>query len=156
VTKATKVNSRASAATCVHQLPLIRCAHHCSSDLRDLKEADRERSGFDRESHGPLGDDFRLTLWRRLDGCSVLPAVIGRWMPADEWSKGDSVRRGIAAALERGIRVVPVLVGSASLPPPDRLPEDIKDLASCQYFRIRKHHASRDTEELVQDLSGHR
>src|SRR3954454_18329783 len=67
------------------------------------------------------GEDFVEAIQRTVASCDALVAVIGRsWLMAQD-QKGqrrlddpeDFVRLEIAAALERGIRVIPALVGNA-------------------------------------------
>jgi hypothetical protein len=74
---------------------------------------------------------------RKLENVDVLLAVIGpRWLDATDKKTGkrrlddpnDLVRTEIATALRRGIRVVPVLVGEATLPSAEELPDDLKKL----------------------------
>jgi molybdopterin biosynthesis enzyme len=61
----------------------------------------------------------------------VFLAVIGtRWVELlDEYREDDFVVIEIKAALDQRKRVIPVLVGGASMPQADRLPEAIRPLA---------------------------
>ncbi len=69
------------------------------------------------------GDNFTTVIDRSLDVSDALLAVIGsRWLTVTEQNGGrrldnpsDFVRVEIAKALERGIRVIPVLVGWGDL-----------------------------------------
>ena len=71
------------------------------------------------------GLDFAEVIWKAIDSCAVLVALIGpQWATlTDEKgrrrhdSPGDYVRSEIQAALERGMRVIPVLVDGARPPP---------------------------------------
>ena len=84
-----------------------------------------------------LGRDFRHVLQERLSSCDMVLALIGPdWIDiTDEQgnrrldSPTDFVRQELSAALKRGVPVTPVLVQGARIPPPERLPDDIKDLA---------------------------
>jgi hypothetical protein len=76
------------------------------------------------------GLDFVEAIERAISSSDVLIAVIGRsWLTATD-STGrerlqdshDYVRMEIAAALQRDIRVIPVLVQGASMPSADELP----------------------------------
>src|SRR3954467_11288103 len=70
----------------------------------------------DLESTGP-GADFADVIADAIARCDTLLAVIGRdWLGARLEDPQDWVRVEIASALEREIRVVPVLVAGASLP----------------------------------------
>jgi hypothetical protein len=82
------------------------------------------------------GVDFRNVINDKIASCGVLLAVIGPgWLDA----KDDSGHRRLdnpadfhletAAALKRGIPVVPVLVHGARMPKPEQLPEDLGALA---------------------------
>jgi hypothetical protein len=78
------------------------------------------------------GVDFVDTIEQSVGSCDVLIAVIGnRWLISSEADGGrrldnpdDFVRLEIATALKRNIRVIPVLVDGASMPPPRDLPDD--------------------------------
>ncbi len=90
------------------------------------------------------GLDFGEVIAKAVGSCDVLLAVIGdHWFDAvDEHGRrrlddpDDMVVLEIATALERGIRVVPVLVGRA--PPPRRsdLPDVLAPLARRQGVRL--------------------
>jgi hypothetical protein len=83
------------------------------------------------------GIDFFQAIEASVGSCDVLIAVIGkRWLLSpDEGGKRrldnleDFVRLEIATALERNIRVIPVLVDAASMPRSNDLPDDLKLLA---------------------------
>jgi TIR domain len=81
------------------------------------------------------GDDFAEVISDAVSSCAVLLAVIGdRWLAAaDEDGRrlddpGDFVRLEIEAALTRGVRVIPVLVGGARMPRPAQLPPSLASL----------------------------
>lgn len=87
----------------------------------------------------PLGSDFRSILSDRLSSCNVAIVVIGpRWEGTTPQGKrrieqaNDYVRIEIATALKRGIPVIPVLVEGGEIPPPESIPEDVRDLAYRQ------------------------
>jgi class 3 adenylate cyclase/tetratricopeptide (TPR) repeat protein len=84
------------------------------------------------------GVDFGDVIGQTIAQCDALIAVIGRdWVSALRPSRRarrsdgseDWVRREIAAALARNIRVIPVLVQGAKMPSRAELPDDIKGLA---------------------------
>jgi hypothetical protein len=85
----------------------------------------------------PLGVDFRHHIRQAVASCDVFLAVIGSdWLSTctregcrrlDDES--DFVRLEIAAALERKSLFIPLLVRGASIPRPDELPAQIRDLA---------------------------
>ena len=84
------------------------------------------------------GDDFVEVITSRVASCDVLIAVIGkgRCDAADERGNrrlddpNDFVRIEITTALQRRIRVIPALVGGASMPQPRDLPEALSPLAT--------------------------
>ena len=76
------------------------------------------------------GVDFVDAIGRAVGSCEVLIVIIGReWLSAGHEGKrriddpSDFVRIETAAALVRGIRVVPVLVEGAAMPRADELPD---------------------------------
>jgi TIR domain len=92
-----------------------------------------ERNVFrDIDSLGP-GVNFAAKLKEKLELCDVLIAVIGPgWLNASDEhgsrrldNPEDYVRSEIVRALDRGITVVPVLVGGSRLPDPGDLPQTL-------------------------------
>ncbi len=106
------------------------------------------------------GDDFTTVIERKLGVSDALVAVIGEhWLSVTEPSGGrrldnpnDFVRIEIAKALERGIRVIPVLVGGATLPHPSDLPDNLKALCERQAVEIRDTRFHEDAKDLVDVL----
>src|SRR4051794_30836755 len=98
---------------------------------------------MDLDSTAP-GADFVEVINNTLAACDALIAVIGRdWKTETRAPLGerashreDWVQREIATALERNIRVIPVLVEGAQMPGSDELPEDIKGLARRQAIEL--------------------
>ena len=83
------------------------------------------------------GQRFDKELEKALSQTDVLLAIIGpRWLEllAERQANGgrDYVREEIAAALQRGVVVVPVLIERTPLPRHDVLPDDIRDLSSTR------------------------
>jgi hypothetical protein len=62
---------------------------------------------------------------------------------------GDFVRLEIGTALKRGIRVIPVLVDGASMPPSGQLPEDLKPLALRNALNVSHERFRADAERLI-------
>jgi tetratricopeptide (TPR) repeat protein len=91
-----------------------------------------------------LGDDFVTAIEKTVGECDVLIAVIGtRWLNCKDEEDSrrldnpeDFVRREIATALKRDIRVIPVLVDGASMPRSIDLPDDLKPLVRRNALRI--------------------
>jgi formylglycine-generating enzyme required for sulfatase activity len=97
----------------------------------------------------PIGMDFRRCIGDAVNQCDVLLAVIGdRWLDArfaDGPRQGgrrledpnDYVRIEIESALARGIPVVPLLVGKATMPGEAHLPDGLKELAFRHAAEVR-------------------
>jgi hypothetical protein len=108
-----------------------------------------------------LGEDFVDVLSERVGRCDALVAVIGAsWCSsADARNQRrldhphDFVRIEIEAALERGIRVIPVLVDGASMPRPEDLPDSLKKLARRQGIEVSHTHFDSDVKKLTRTLS---
>jgi len=91
------------------------------------------------------GADFVEVLKEVVANCDILLAVIGRrWLEANDergqrrlTNPGDFVRLEIVAALERNVRVIPILVGDAKMPGPGDLPTDLLRLARRQAIDLR-------------------
>ena len=91
-----------------------------------------------------LGRDFRQILHESLESCDTVLALIGpNWLDIRDASgrrrlddPADIVRQEIATALKRNIPVAPVLLQGASMPPEQRLPDDLKDLAFRNGFEL--------------------
>jgi hypothetical protein len=104
------------------------------------------------------GDDFVEVLTNAVGSCDVLIAVIGkRWVAAadDRGSRrldnpDDYVRVEIATALQRGTRVIPVLVGGASMPQSRDLPETLLSLARRQALEIGDRNFHEGADRLLQ------
>jgi TIR domain len=107
-----------------------------------------------------LGLDFRQVLQERLQACDLMLVLIGPdWLESRDAAgrrrldnDTDLVRQEIAAALKRNIPVTPVLLQGAVMPAPERLPNDIKDLAYRNGFELGHSTWESDVKELVNRL----
>ncbi len=109
----------------------------------------------------PPGKDFVEVIERRLNESLVFLAVIGNgWLSA----KGEAgnrrlddednfVRLEIEAALQRGIRIIPVLVNDTTMPRADELPEGIELLARRNAVRLTHERFRADTDGLIETLN---
>ena len=103
------------------------------------------------------GVDFVEVIEQAVGGCAVLLAVIGRsWLTCvDEQGRRrlddpqDFIRLEIGSALARKVRVVPVLVEGAQMPPVEALPEDLRPLARLQAVELRDSRWDSDVEALI-------
>lgn len=108
------------------------------------------------------GDDFTTVIERKLGASDALIAVIGpHWVAVADPNgtrrldnPNDFVRIEVAKALQRGIRVIPVLVGGAALPHPSDLPDNLKTLCDRQAVEIRDTRFHEDAKDLVDVLHG--
>jgi Protein kinase domain/TIR domain len=106
------------------------------------------------------GSDFVESIDRAVGSCDVLLAVIGdEWLAAtdDEGhrrldSPRDFVRLEIATALARGVRVIPVLVDGAPMPPVDAVPDDLEPLTRRQAIELSHARWRHDSGQLVAAL----
>lgn len=118
-----------------------------------------ERVFMDVEGIEP-GLDFVVAIEEAVASCRVLIAVIG-----DEWATAadaagrrrlddpnDFIRLETGAALQRGIRVVPVLVGGAVMPQIAELPDELKALTRRQAIEINHKQWEASTGELIRTL----
>jgi WD40 repeat protein len=103
------------------------------------------------------GVDFTESIERAVEACNVLLAVIGgKWADVkDERGKrrledpSDFVVLEIRAALERGVRVIPVLVDDARMPRRDDLPPALERLSRRHAVRVHHESFRRDTGRLI-------
>jgi CHASE2 domain-containing sensor protein len=108
------------------------------------------------------GDNFPLVLEQRLAASDVLLAVIGpRWAGITDAAGNrrianpkDFVALEIATGLKRGIRVIPVLVGGASMPSPDQLPHVLQGVEVRNAIAIDDSRFSQDFDNLVDAIKG--
>ncbi|WP_431784582.1 toll/interleukin-1 receptor domain-containing protein [Streptomyces chumphonensis] len=119
-----------------------------------------ERIFFASNSIEP-GRRFPVELVRAVEECEALLAVIGpRWAevrgddgrPAFE-AEQDWTRREIQTALDRGVLVIPVLVGKATRIDRAVLPDVLLELADCQYRRFDHRNAESDLTALGDTLA---
>lgn len=106
------------------------------------------------------GVDFTDALQKAMSSCNVLLAIIGpNWATATDKcgnlrieDPNDWVRVEIAAALKRNIRVIPVLVGGATIPTMDILPDELDPLAHRQAHEVTDKRWNFDVEQLLKAL----
>jgi hypothetical protein len=106
------------------------------------------------------GEDVAEVVAEAVGSCDVLLALIGdRWLTiADEHGNrrlddpGDLVRLEIEAALERNVRVVPILVGNAKMPRAEQLPASLAMLARRQALELHPNRFKSDLGRLLRVL----
>jgi hypothetical protein len=106
----------------------------------------------------PPGMDFRRKLEDAVAGCDVVLVVIGdKWLTLQDQqgrrrldTPDDFVRTEVELALNRGIPVLPVLIGDTPMPAPESLPAGIQALAFRHAVQVRTDpDFRRDVERLV-------
>ncbi len=106
------------------------------------------------------GVNFVEVVEQAVGVCDGLVAVIGsQWLEASDATgsrrledPADLVRLEIATALERDIRVIPVLVLGAEMPRETDLPEDLKGLAHRNALEVSDNRFRSDVEQLIEAL----
>jgi hypothetical protein len=109
----------------------------------------------------PGGADYTQVLPFEAAACEIMVVLIGPAWPGPVGEDGlphlhrddDWVRREIAASLNAGNRVVPVLLGETTmLPTPQSLPPDIAALGNLQFVRITDTWIDAGIEQLISVL----
>jgi hypothetical protein len=101
----------------------------------------------------PLGANFVKVLADEVAKCDVLLAIIGpTWSSGRLSNSDDYVRIEIAAALKRGIPVIPILLDNTPIPSPSDLPDDLKELAERNGLNVRHASFHADLDKLIRAL----
>ncbi len=106
------------------------------------------------------GADFVESISKAIAVCEVLVVVIAPdWVTQEDASNRpriedpkDFVRLEVSAALQRNIRVMPVLVGGARVPDEDNLPDDLKALPRRQAHELTDSRWNYDTDRLIEAI----
>lgn len=106
------------------------------------------------------GTDFVESIKRATSICQLLLVVIGPdWTTMKDENgnlrledKNDFVRLEVSTALERNIRVIPVLVGGAKMPTEDQLPDNLKALERRQSHELTDQRWNYDSDELIKAI----
>ena len=110
----------------------------------------------------PLGVNFVKVLQEEVAKCSVLLAVIGHeWLNVREEdgrrrldNPDDFVRVEIAAALQRDIPVIPIMLEGTKIPKANQLPNDLQGLALRNGLGVRHSSFHTDMDILIRGLKG--
>jgi pimeloyl-ACP methyl ester carboxylesterase len=108
------------------------------------------------------GVDFTEAITRAVGTCQVLLAVIGpQWLTAADKegyrrldSPDDIVRLEVGAALQRDVRVIPILVEGAVMPRRQELPDSLAGLARRNALAVRHDSFRYDVQRLVTVIEG--
>lgn len=102
------------------------------------------------------GADFVERLKSSVDQCDVLLALIGkRWLGDGRGGKPrvhdptDWIRVEVSTAIQRGVRLIPVLLDGASMPPAESLPEDLRPLVRMNAVDVRGSRLDADVWDLT-------
>lgn len=106
------------------------------------------------------GEDFIEVISRSFDDCETVIVLIGpRWLSMADGSStnrlndpDDPVRMELANALERKLRVVPVLVAGATMPSLAQLPAELAPLSRRNAVGISDVRFHRDVDDLIAAL----
>jgi hypothetical protein len=116
----------------------------------------RERIFMDIDTIEP-GEDFVSVIENAVGSCDLLIAVIGQnWLSGTTGGTGrlddpnDFVRVEIATALDRDIRVIPVLVQRAAMPSQRDLPDNLTKLARRNAIELSDLRWQNDVEQLIE------
>jgi hypothetical protein len=106
------------------------------------------------------GIDFIDVIEQAVGCCEVLIVMIGDdWLHATDVEgrrrldhPNDFVRLEIATALQRDVRVIPVLVNGAAMPRPEDLPPDLAKLTRRNAIELSDARFSFDVDRLIQAI----
>ncbi|HEX3681873.1 MAG TPA: response regulator [Bryobacteraceae bacterium] len=108
------------------------------------------------------GDDFAESLPSVVASCDTLVALIGkRWLYVKDRDgrrrldrSDDLVRVEISTALSRGLRVIPVLINGARMPPMEGLPDCLKSLTQRHAINVTDETFKTSMASVVRTIKG--
>jgi hypothetical protein len=108
----------------------------------------------------PPGADFAAQIEAKVASCDAMVVVVGKhWLTARSAAgqlrlsdPNDYVGLEVSLALQRGILVIPALVGAAEIPKAEELRTDLKALARRNGLTLGDQDFQRDTDQLIQAL----
>jgi TIR domain/Sel1 repeat len=106
------------------------------------------------------GEDFVEAINRKVSACDIAIVAIGpHWLGATDASgkrrlddEEDFVRMEIVAALQRNIRVIPVLVDGARMPRKQDLPEALAPLSRRNAIELSETRFHSDVDRLIEAI----
>jgi hypothetical protein len=107
-----------------------------------------------------LGMDFMDAIDQSLADCGALLVLIGKdWVTCTDGQgrrrlekEDDFVRTELAKAIERNVRIIPILVKGAPMPKADQLPEELRSLTRRQALELRHERWDHDVDHLASAL----
>src|SRR6516162_155556 len=126
---------------------------------RLISHFDEEQVFIDIDQIEP-GEDFVEVINRKVSACDIAIVAIGpHWLSATDASgkrrlddEEDFVRMEIVAALQRNIRVIPVLVGGARMPGRHDLPEALAPLSRRNAIDLSETRFHADVNRLIEAI----
>lgn len=108
------------------------------------------------------GDDFAARIRREVEASEIMLVLIGRQWAGMCDAQGrrrldqadDLVRREVETGFACGLRMIPVLVNGASMPPRHDLPVSLRRLCDLDPHEISHARAEFDADQLVAALGG--
>jgi hypothetical protein len=105
----------------------------------------------------PPGADFAAHIGAKVASCDAMIVVVGKHWLASRNDAGqlrlsdpnDFVALEVALGLQRGILVIPALVGGATMPKPSELPQSLRELGQRNALGLRDEEFKRDVDELI-------
>ncbi len=102
------------------------------------------------------GTDFATLLRRQVSTSSLLLLVIGPdWLDMRDAdgarrldNEDDWVRLEVETAMEHGVPIIPLLVGAATMPAPDELPESLRPICAVQAHIMADRSWDHDLDQL--------
>jgi hypothetical protein len=124
-----------------------------------VREWGRDQVFMDIDTIVP-GEDFREAIARTMETCDIVMIVIGpKWVDARDLAgrrrledENDTHRAEVVAALAADVRVIPVLVGGATMPQLSDLPGPMRDLAYRNAAVVEDRRFASDVEALQNTL----
>jgi hypothetical protein len=109
-----------------------------------------------------LGSDFVNAIDEHIATCDVVLVLIGKqWLVASDAQgrrriedPADFVRLEVLKALQRKVRIIPVLLNKAAMPAPDELPSELKPLARRQAVELSDERWDYDLAQLAKAAGG--
>jgi len=106
------------------------------------------------------GQPFDVAIQEAVGACDILIAVIGPQWSAVKDANGrrrlenddDFIRLEVATALERNIPVIPMLVGGATMPSAEELPDNLKSLARRNALSVTNERWDYDIGRLLKAM----
>lgn len=102
--------------------------------------------------------DWKAVVREGLRQCKLLIAVIGpKWMISTNASgtrrlddPADLLRFELSTALQKGVPILPLLVGKAQLPRSEDLPREIQDILKYQALELQSRNAGKGMESIME------